>query len=319
MAEQSERLSALDVTALNLHPENVFSDMDIEWEVNTHREIFDGELFTNKQGVSLDNLKQKLNTKLPVNERLSEEDVFALKPHKKELVTRIKFTTKHRTDNIRALLRSKQGKDVFTAVAKAMLDSAPFSATKDQHHLTQAEMQAKVDQYLEKLGKGLDLEEEPEGAQDEQGSDDDSSSESSEQGNLGIRGADFASFAKGKTKTKKAGSEPKPGSRAAVVLGKRSVGNSRGLIFNSPKRRRAADVKTMVGDLVTVGEDEEAPDVDELSQSSIRTSTTKASKARGAKVPTSERMYDYLEVMAGHVPLKHVNVVSTLVGPLSTC
>ncbi len=51
--ELDARLSQTTVMALDLPNESVFSDMHIEWEVNTHREIFDPTLFVNENGSPL--------------------------------------------------------------------------------------------------------------------------------------------------------------------------------------------------------------------------------------------------------------------------
>ncbi len=315
MLEQEERLDLLDINALSLAPESVFSDMDVEWELNTHREVYDGELFTNKKGVSLDNVKAKLNTKLPVNERLTEEDVFALKPSKRELVTRIKFTTKHRTDNIRALLRPKQGKDVFAAVAKAMLDAAPFSAARDQHHLTEAELQQAINGYLDKTQQELDGEVEP-GEEGEDGpSEDDSSEESSSQRpGLGVRGAVFATFTKTKKKGNNKDRENKGGDSAAAKVRRKIAAAGAKPVLGSPRRRqRVQDIRARVQDqLVSDDEGKELEVDDMVSISSYRTQATTLSKT--GKIPKENRMYDYEAVMAGLVPLKSVNIVFGLAG-----
>lgn len=313
MLEQDGRLDLLGIDALGLSPENVFSDMDIEWELNTHREVFDRELFTNRKGCSLENIKAKLNTKLPVNERLTEEEVFALKPSKKELVTRVKFVTKHRTENIRALLRGKQGMDVFTNVAKEMLEAAPFSNAKDQHHMTEAELQIEVETFLEKIAKGIGEDEPNEGDDPPEEDCESSASESSQRRTLGVRGARFASFTKQPKKGAKKEKEAGRGAASKAAISARAVASklSRKGVLGSPRRTRATARAALLKEIVTGGSDDEPEEeVDVVSQISSKTmGTVVTSKTLG---PTEKRMYDYEQVMAGQVHLKNVNIVCTL-------
>ena len=191
--DQKERLAFSQLKALDLDKEDVFQDMEIAWSFNTHREVFDSSLFQNKKGCSLENLKLRLNTQLPVNERLTDEEVFALKPHRKELVSSMRFNTVHRTFKLKAQVREEQGKDIFKHIAADMVKEAPFSAAKDQHHFTQAELEVKVSEYLAKLKKGLAGEDEPEeGVAQEDDSDDDSEEEDGTVG-LGQKASKFAS------------------------------------------------------------------------------------------------------------------------------
>ncbi len=321
MLEQAERLDLLSVSALDLDAEEVFQDMHVSWKLNTHRDIFDPALFRNKQGCSLENLKLKLNTMLPANERLSEEEVFALKPHRRELVSTVEFTTVHRSQKMKAVCRPGQGKDTFKVHATKMIDSAPFSAAKDQHHFTTAELADKVDEYLDKVDKGLRDEVEPgedaEAPADGEGSD---TSEESVGGGLGHQESAFASFAKPKKRSIKkdgAGTKPAPrqfGSRPRAsrvpFLGSKPV-------FNSPRRtaQRASRIKG-VTDLVTSQgegqEDNEDADVTSV-HSGQTTATTRTTTSLGKGATSLRHLYDYDAVMTGNIPLSNVNIVSALV------
>ena len=310
--EQDERLDKAGTTALDLAGEQVYSDMVCEWEVNTHRGIYDSTLFMNEKGCSMENIKRKVNASLPANERLTEEEVLAEKPWKREMVTRVKWSTLHRTENIKALLRSKQGADVFKAVAQAMVDDVPWGGSKDHHRETHLEIDQAAQQYLAKIEQNLMNEPEPaEGEEDGENEEADTSSEESVRG-LGVRtGKTLANFKPVKKVNKnKAGTKPRKSTNSGAPPGFRQSKP----IFGSPKRRGSArkDDRHNCSDLLDDVVPEEPPEAEEEDGRSTASGVTAATGVTTSGGGAEQHIYNYYDVMDGKVPLAQVNIVSAL-------
>jgi len=312
ISEQDERLDKAGTTALDLAGEQVYSDMVCEWEVNTHRGIYDSTLFMNEKGCSMENIKRKVNASLPANERLTEEEVLAEKPWKREMVTRVKWSTLHRTENIKALLRSKQGADVFKAVAQAMVDDVPWGGSKDHHRETHLEIDQAAQQYLAKIEQNLMNEPEPaEGEEDGENEEADTSSEESVRG-LGVgTGKTLANFKPVKKVNKnKAGTKPRKSTNSGAPPGFRQSKP----IFGSPKRRGSArkDDRHNCSDLLDDVVPEEPPEAEEEDGRSTASGVTAATGVTTSGGGAEQHIYNYYDVMDGKVPLAQVNIVSAL-------
>lgn len=151
--EQRERLEQNPVGAFELKPDVVEIGTMLITEVVRKRRFYNSSEFLQEHGHSMESMNLKNNAKLKKNHTGKPEDVYMLKPHRRELHERFITGVFRRRGTSMRLLSEEQCGNIFMSESKAANEKKPVGPRHDHRFLTLGELKAVVAKLDNKVAK----------------------------------------------------------------------------------------------------------------------------------------------------------------------